>query len=217
MTAYQIGIGTKVEIWSLFNDKSIFEKTKVSLYGKQCKVSFYCIDLLWGASTLIPIRFVLSIIGDHKAVFACTDLSADPLSVIINYTYRFKIETMFKSLKQDFSGLLNHFWTKSMPKLQRGSSAKFAVDSLAAVTDPDAREHIIDCFRRCKAMVMISCIAMGIVQLISLKFHGVMRACGLRWLRTESNTIPSEATTIQFMRRHMHTWTCQKSSLSLSF
>jgi hypothetical protein len=110
---------------------------------------------------------------------------------------------MFRSIKQNFMGLFGHFWSKSMSKLRRFASAAEAVANLAA-TPVAGRKNVINCWIRIERFAMIMCVSVGIVQMTALKFHKVLRAAGLRWLRTESGVVPSEATTQFILSESIH-------------
>ena len=55
--------------------------------------------------------------GGVQSILASTSLELDPLAVIRLYSYRFRIEYMFRELKQQTGAFCCHFWSKYMPKL----------------------------------------------------------------------------------------------------
>ena len=158
-----------------------------------------CRDLLWGQKLYRKPRFVLVACGDTKSIFVSTDLTLSPEQIIRLYGYRFKIECRFRELKQVIAGFVYRFWSSSMPKLNR--YAKSGTDPPQTVTADKDKKRILAAFMAVERFVMSACIALGLLQLCSLRFAAEINASPLRWLRTRSNLVPSEATTAHFMRK----------------
>jgi hypothetical protein len=62
---------------------------------------------------------------------------------------------------------------------------------------------------------MIACIALGLLQICSLKFTDEINSSPLRWIRTRTNLVPSEATTADFMRKNLFKLFDLPSNLSI--
>ena len=92
-------------------------ETETELYGKKKTIRYYSIDLLWGQKLYQELRFVLVEMDGIQSILASTSLALDPLSIIRLYSYRFRIECMFRELKQQIGAFCYHFWSKHMPKL----------------------------------------------------------------------------------------------------
>ena len=192
--------GEKIKVGDLFeNCKDAFTQAKVILYGKEDTISYLCRDLLWGQKLYRKLRFVLVTCGDTKSIFVSTDLTLSPEQIIRLYGYRFKIECCFRELKQVIAGFVYRFWTSAMPKLNR--YAKAGTDSLQTMTADKDNARILAAFTAVESFVMTACVALGLLQLCSLRFAAEINASPLRWLRTRSNLVPSEATTAHFMRK----------------
>ena len=86
-----------------------------------------------------------------------------------------------------------------MPKLNRFS--KSGTDQLETVNDKNQKEHIVTAFKAIHGFVFTACVAMGMLQMCSLRFCREINASPIRWLRTRSNYFPSEATTADFVRK----------------
>ena len=135
-------------------------------------------------------------------ILACTDLTMSPEEIIELYCLRFKIETCFRAYKQTLSGFVYHFWSKSMPKLNRFKKNEDAQKELEKIHDTKQRADIVSAFKAIEGFVMCCCIALGLLQMCSLKFGDKTDGRLWRWLRTyRGEPFPSEATIADFLRK----------------
>lgn len=193
--------GIKVKLFTLFNTHANqFKQTDIRTYIRTNIKSYLCKDLLWGDKLYQPIRFVLVNDQDTQFILACTDLKVSPEQIILLYSRRMKIEVTFRSMKQDVGGFFSHFWCKSQPLLQKFIKTSQNQTLVDAVEDKQARSNIYSCLKAIEGYTMFSCIALGFLQLIALKFSSEINSSHVRWLRTKTNIIPSEATVAYFMR-----------------
>jgi hypothetical protein len=156
--------------------------------------------LLWGKKHYQLLRFVVAqISGSSPIILASNDLTLLPEQMIRLYSYRFKIECCFFNLKNTIAGFSYRFWSSAMPKLNR--YAPKTSNSLDSVVKDNDKRLIAAAFRATQGYVMTACIAVGMLQICSLRFADEINASPLRWLRTRTNSIPSEATTADFMRK----------------
>lgn len=79
-----------------------------------------------------------------------------------------------------------------MPKLNR-YQRKQEPQAIEAVQDPVEQKRIRQTIKATEGYIMLSCIAMGLIQLIALTFSGEIRKDRLRYSRTPSKSIVSEA------------------------
>jgi len=191
--------GKSIKLNDLFKQKERFTQATVQMYGVMESVSYLCVDLLWGQKLYRELRFVLVLCGNQSSILVSTNLNFSPLKIIRLYSYRFKIECCFRELKQVIAGLAYRFWSRSMPLLDR--HAKPGTDPLATLTQDYERKRIINTYNATHGFVMFACIAMGLLQICALQFSNVLNASPIRWLRTRTNRIPSEATTADFLRK----------------
>ena len=172
----------------------------VMIYGKEETASFLSCDLLWGIKHYQMLRFVVASIGNAKPIILATnDLNLAPLQIIRLYSYRFKIECAFFQLKHIIAGFAHRFWSVAMPKLNR--FAPSGCDPLEAIDIENDRGLILGAYRATQVYVTVACIALGLLQICSLKFAPEINASPLRRIRTRSNPIPSEASTADFLRK----------------
>ena len=87
-----------------------------------------------------------------------------------------------------------------MPKLNRYAK-KGSPDPLEAVTDKNEQNNIVKTLKAIEGHALFGCIAIGVLQMLSLQFSEVIAPEKFRWLRTKTNTIHSEATFADFLRK----------------
>ena len=193
--------GEAIKLKQLFeSEKENFTRSKVWLYGKEETVEYLCKDLLWGTGLFWPMRFVLVKCGDKKLILVCTNVLFTPLQILRLYGYRFKIEVTFRTLKQLLSAFGYHFWSVSMPKLDRFAK-KGEKDPLTEIQCEKKRASILQAFSAIERYVMIALIANGTLQLLSLKYSSIVEKSCFCWLRTASRNVVSEETMSRFLRR----------------
>ncbi len=192
--------GDKVKIAELFDDLSAFETMTMTIYGKKQKVQ-YCTDIfLWGKGLYMPMRFVLTITGTTKAIFVSTDTSMSAEEIITAYGVRFKIEIGFRTFKQVFSGFMSRFWTRSCPKYNE-FKPKNEPSPISKVSSPEDHEKILNTIFAYECYTTLACIAMGIIQMIALKFP--KHFARSRYLRTSRYEVPSEETVQDYLSRDL--------------
>ena len=89
-----------------------------------------------------------------------------------------------------------------MPKLNRFSK-KGERDPLTQVESEKERRLILKAFAAIEGYVMMSLIANGLLQLLSLKYSSLQGKSSFCWLRTISGSVVTEASMSTFLRKEI--------------
>jgi hypothetical protein len=156
--------GTKVKLFSLFEQSGIFLSAPSPVYGETgVSIRYLCRDLYW-RPVGIKVRFVLV---DHpsrgKKIFLCTDLSLAPLEIIRLYGIRFKIELSFKQAVHQIGTYGYHFWMRAMKPRSRKSGNTFL-----HMETKDYRDNVLRKIAAYHCFIQTGVIAQGILQMLSV-------------------------------------------------
>ena len=208
--------GEAVKLMKLFETHAKhFQSVTVDYYGKQQTVKFYQTDLLWGQKLYLPLRFILVDVDGIKSILVSTDLTLSPKDIIELYGYRFKIESTFRELKQVIGGFGYRFWSRSLGKLNKYRK-KGEPDSLELIDHVDDKRLIVGKIRAIEMYVLCSNIALGLLQIISLHMSDALNLKNIRYLRTYSSAVASEATMATFIRKQIYLMFAQSDDFQLT-
>lgn len=208
--------GPAVHLRELFTSEAAsFQEACLQIYGSEKKVRFLSRTYLWGQKLYHPLKFVLVEYEKTQAILVCTDLSMCAGDIIKAYAYRFKIEAMFREMKQCFGGFCYRFWSKAVPKLDR-YRRKDSADPLEQVKDGQMRRRILKTLKATEGYVLFSSIAMGIIQMLCLKYEGKLRVSDFRYLRTPSRRVMSEASMMEYLRRNLFRFMDRQQELTIT-
>ena len=156
--------GDKIKIASLFETMSdSFTTVTALMYGEMKEISYYYVDLLWGAQWYQNLRFVMVWYEGKKSILVSTDLTLLPIEIIELYCHRFKIECAFRELKQVIAGFGYQFWSKYMPKLNRYKSNDFNQERQKVIVDKSERQAVLKTVKATKCFALLSCMALGML------------------------------------------------------
>ena len=115
--------GGKVRLFDLFKLDLPFIKAPMP-NNENIIIEYYVIELLWKPLGQL-VKFVLVRHPTRgNSICLSTDLALDPLSIILIYCLRFKIEVTFKSAVHQIGTFMYHFWIKNMMPTKRCSKGK---------------------------------------------------------------------------------------------
>lgn len=182
--------GKVVKLAEVFEThKEQFVQASCPVYGHIETVSYLAVNLLW-KPIHAPLRFVFAITSRGPIVLMCSDLESDPLMTITLYCARVRIETLFAMLKSLLGAFTYRFWSKRLPRHSRTPTKNATLHT----PPPEHLETVRRTWEACERFVMLSCIALGLLQLVALKFPEQVWDGFHLFLRTRSRALPSERT-----------------------
>jgi hypothetical protein len=191
--------GDKIKLKHVFDThQAQFLSAECQVYGHVETISYLALNLLW-KPIKGPLRFIFAITSRGPIVLMCNDLTLEPLLAISLYCARVRIETMFSMLKGVLGTFAYRFWSKYVPRHSRKPKKN------AALKHPKARHlpAVHQTWQACERFVMLGCIALGMLQLIALKYQGQIWASFTRFLRTRSRALPSERTVKEVLAQEL--------------
>jgi len=166
--------GKKLKLMELFKDKGEeFGEMTCFVYGHNETVKILSFDLLWKPIQK-KIRFILAITSRGPIILMCSDLT---------------LSATFSVLKNIIGGLKYHFWCKRLEKSSRRPKKNQNSSDICPTVLAKIIENKV---RAIEMFVNMSAILVGILQILALHFPEEIWQSNTRWLRTYTNTIPSE-------------------------
>lgn len=188
--------GNKLVLSEVFKHRYLFQATEVEVYGKTETVLLLSRPLLWRPlGWRHPLQFVWAITSHGPIVLMCSDLDVPPAMVLRLYCSRTRIETLFATLKQRLGVFQFHFWSLYLPKHSRRPFS----NRLLKMPAPENLDQVKACWQAMERFVLCGCIATGLLQWFSLKYHASLWDKKILYLRTRSRELPSENTVRQIL------------------
>lgn len=181
--------GDKIKLYEVFDSIHLFEHTQCQVYGSLEDVAYLAVNLLWKPTGGF-IRFIFALTSRGPIVLMCGDLKMPAGTAIELYCLRVRVETMFSMLKHLIGAFRYHFWSKRLPRHSRKPKKNQHLKQPTKQDVPQVRS-CWECYER---FAMLAAIALGLLQLIALKFAPEVWGRFNTFLRTRSRHIPSERT-----------------------
>ena len=121
----------------------------------------------------------------------------------------------FRELKQQTGAFCYHFWSKHMPRLSYYQK-KGEPEPLERVEGEKPRRKVLEAVRAIEMHMALSCISMGILQSLSIRYIGKIGSSQIRYQRTPSKGRVSEATLMHYFRKHFFRLLGQEPGLRIT-
>lgn len=189
--------GKKLYLRELATQSRHFETAPSPLEGEgDVEIQYRSIDLLWRPIGRL-VRFVIVQHPQRGTVFLmATDITLDPLAIVMLYSYRFKIEVGFKHAIHVMGTYAYHFWMKDMTPIRRRTG-----DQYMHRKSEDYRNQVRRKMHAYHLHVQLGCIAQGLLLYLALHYSGWVWRQFRGWLRTMNpQRPPSELVTAHALR-----------------
>jgi hypothetical protein len=174
--------GDKIKLKTVFETyQNPFLQAECQLYGHVETISYLALNLLW-KPIKGPGRFIFAITSRGPLILMGSDLTMAPLLTIELYCARVRVETMFSMLKGVLGAFAYRFWSKYVPRHSRKPKKNADLKRPQSQHVPTVQQTWLACER----FVMLGCLALGLLQLMSLKLHGSIWNLRTAYLRTRS-------------------------------
>lgn len=189
--------GQHVRLRDLLRDADAFQCVPSPVYGESdVTISYRCVDLLWRPVGR-RVRFVLV---HHPVrgsiILLSTDVTMDPLDVIILYSYRFKIELGFRHALRVVGTYAYHFWMMTMTPIRRVSGNQYMHHRSERY-----RHQVRRKLAAYHNHVQLGCIAQGLLQYLAITCRSTAWQLFRSWLRTmHTDQPPSELVVAHALR-----------------
>jgi hypothetical protein len=181
--------GEKVKLMELFDYKDLFSEVTCCIYGEVENVLLASVELLW-KPTGDWVRFILVVTNRRPLVLMSSNLNQNPIEAVELYCVRPRIEVMFDMLKNLLCVFCYRFWSQKMKKHSRRPKKNKELKAVAA----ESLAAVKQCWESYERFVMLGAIALGLLQLIGLKYTQSVWEQFDGFIRTRSRLVPSERT-----------------------
>jgi hypothetical protein len=189
--------GARIRLRDLFADVAAFTSVPSPVYGEpHVTIAYRRVDLLWRPVGR-RVRFVLVRHPTHgNVILLATDLTLDPLDVLVLYGYRFKIELGFRHAVHVIGSYAYHFWMMAMTPRRRVSGNQYMHHHSERYREQVRRK--LAAYHR---YAQLGCIAQGLLQYLALTCGATVWRLFRSWLRTmDPDRPPSELVVAHALR-----------------
>jgi hypothetical protein len=179
--------GERIKLFDLFKTNLCF--TSVPMPNNPALMIEYCVIKLYWKPLGNFAQFVYTRHPIHgNAIAMSTDLTLNPLDIIMAYSLRFKIEVCFKQAVHQIGAFMYRFWLKAMAPRKRKSS-----DQQLQFAPAEFKKKVLKKLNAYHLFIQLGLIAQGLMQYLSIHCHVIVWKNFGSWLRTiRPNTLPSE-------------------------
>ena len=191
--------GEKVRLRTGYDEAAAFTEASSPIYGETgVTLRYRVFDLVWRPVGIV-VRFVLvSHPTRGRKILMSTDLSLEPLEIIMTYGIRFKIEVSFKQAVHTLGTFTYHFWMAMMKPRPRRSGNQYMHMESERYRDAVRRK-----LRAYHAHIQLGIVAQGLLQALAvLEPAAVWRHYG-SWLRTLRIGVPPSERVVALALRNV--------------
>jgi hypothetical protein len=186
--------GDKLTLWEAFDHPDVFQEVEMTVYGQVECVQLMSANLLWRPLGDY-IQFIWAITSRGPIVLMCSDLTANPETVLTLYCRRVRIEVLFDTLKNTLGAFRFHFWSQYLPAHSRQPKP----NSHIKIPQSQQVDKVKACWRAMEMFVFCAGVAAGLLQCFSLRYQAGLWKQQILYLRTRSRELPSENTVRQIL------------------
>lgn len=187
--------GEKVKLFSLFEREQNWIQTTIA---SGVIVEYCSVELFWKPFGDLALFVLTRHPTKGEAIAMSTDRTVPPLSLIMVYGLRFKIEVLFKQAVHQVGVFLYRFWIKSIAPRTRKQRGDQNLEDFA----PTLQQRITKKMHAYHVFIQCGLIAQGLLQYLSIHYYKSVWSSFGTWLRTiRDNTLPSEMVTALAMTR----------------
>jgi len=160
--------GERVKLFDLFKANLNFVSAPMPNHPK-LTIEYCVMKLFWKpVGKLVQFVFVKHPIKGNKIAMS-TDLTLDPLDLILCYALRSKIEVSFKQAIHQIGVFMYRFWLKVMTPIKRGSG-----DQELQFTPSYFKKKFIRKLNAYHLFIQLGLIAQGLIQYLSIHVPGLV-------------------------------------------
>jgi len=179
--------GNKIKLVEQFEHNHDWQEAKHQV-NEDINIQFFVLKLFWRPlGKLVQFVFVKHP-TKSRVILLSTDLSLSPLEVIKLYSYRFKIEVMFKQAIHQLGLSMYRFWLKIMKPTKRNEKERPLHNETSEKKEKIKQKQ--DCYN---LFMQLAWIAQGLQQYLAVSHTDTIWQHFGSWLRTiRPGIVPSE-------------------------
>ena len=177
--------GEKVKLFNLFDSPNVKFISAPMLNDSKIIIQYCVLELFWRPVGGL-VKFILTLHPEKgKSIVMTTDLSMNPLEAINCYTFRFKIEVMFKQAIYQVGTFMYHFWIKVMAPTKR-----FSKEKILQFAPKSFKDKVKEKQNAYNLFIQLGFIAQGLMQYLSINCRQLVWNNFGTWFRTIRSNVP---------------------------